>query len=233
LFSIMLRELGHFVRHAPATLRLKSKLPQDELYATLMSRADAAGLGDRRRALVSGLAGHVAEIGCGTGAMFVHYRDVDRVTAVEPDPEFIKHAREAAKTATVPIDVIDGVGEAMRLQDHSVDAVVVALVLCSVASVDAVLREIIRIVKPGGEIRLLEHVRSKKPVAGLMMDAVNPLWVKLNGQGCRLNRDPLPALERAGLSIEHVEPFQVWSAGLPAFPMRLIYARAPVDGSST
>ena len=55
------------------------------------------------------------------------------------------------------------------------------------------------------------------------MNAVNPLWLRVNGQGCRLNRDPLPALERAGLSIERVEPFQIWSAGIPAFPMRLIY----------
>jgi SAM-dependent methyltransferase len=224
----MFREIGHFLRHAPATLRLKAKLSQDELYATLMARCDAAGLGDRRRALVEGLHGHVAEIGCGTGSMFPHYgKGVERVTAVEPDAEFSRHARAAAHEAAVPIDVIDGVGEDTRLADHSVDAVVLALVLCSVGSVDAIANEIVRIVKPGGEVRLLEHVRSEKRVAGVAMDIANPIWLKLNGQGCRLNRDPLPALEKAGLVIERVEPFQVWSAGLPAFPMRLIFARAP------
>ncbi len=224
----MFREIGHFLRHAPATLRLKSKLSQDELYATLMARADAAGLGEKRHALVEGLRGHIAEIGSGTGAMFPHYGDgVVRVTAIEPDAEFSKHARVAAQNAALPIDVIDGVGEDTRLADHSVDAVVVALVLCSVSSVDAVVNEIMRIVKPGGEVRLLEHVRSEKRVAGVAMDVFNPVWLKLNGQGCRLNRDPMPTLEKAGLVIERVEPFQLWSAGLPAFPMRLIYARAP------
>jgi hypothetical protein len=74
-------------------------------------------------------------------------------------------------------------------------------------------------------VRLLEHVRSPRRVAGALMDAVNPVWLKLNGQGCRLNRDPLPALKRAGLRVDDVEAFQVWSAGLPAFPMRLIRAR--------
>lgn len=222
----MLLEIAHVLRHTPATLNLKRKLPQDELYATLMARADAAGLGERRRALVAGLRGHVVEIGCGTGAMFPHYHDVERVTAIEPDPSFIAHAWRAATEATVPIDVVDGSGEAMPLADHAVDAAVVALVLCSVPSVETIVREIIRVVRPGGEVRLLEHVRSPGRVTGLLMDAVNPLWLHLNGQGCRLNRDPLPTLTRAGLTIDRVEPFQIWSAGLPAFPMRLIYARA-------
>jgi hypothetical protein len=57
------------------------------------------------------------------------------------------------------------------------------------------------------------------------MDAVNPLWLRVNGQGCRLNRDPVPDLEEAGIEIERVVPFQIWSAGIPAFPMRLMFAR--------
>ena len=207
-------------------MRLKASMSQDELYATLISRADAAGLADRRRDLVAELRGHVVEIGCGTGAMFPHYHGVDRVTAIEPDPEFIKRARVAARTADVPIDVIDGKGEDTHIADHSVDAVVVALVLCTVSNVDSVVNEIVRIVKPGGEVRLLEHVRSEKAIAGALMHAVNPLWYVLNGQGCRLNRNPIAALEKAGLQIERVERFQLWSAGLPAFPFRLIYARA-------
>lgn len=74
-------------------------------------------------------------------------------------------------------------------------------------------------------MRLIEHVRSERAVAGLLMHAVNPLWLWINGQGCRLDRNPLPDLERAGLHIDRIEPFQIWSAGLPAFPMRAIFAR--------
>ena len=221
----MLAELAHFLRHAPGTLALQRRLPQDELYATLIARADAAGLAARRRELVAGLRGHVVEVGCGTGAMFPSYAGDVRVTAIEPDDAFAARARDAAARAAVPIEVVSGGGEALPLADASADAAVVALVLCSVHDVDAACRELARVVRPGGEVRLLEHVRSPRRVAGWLMDAVNPLWLAANRQGCRLNRDPLPALARAGLAIEHVEPFQVWSAGLPAFPMRLVRAR--------
>jgi SAM-dependent methyltransferase len=221
----MLAEIAHFLYHAPATLALKQRVPQDELYATLIARADAAGLAARRAALVAGLRGHVVEIGCGTGAMFSRYHGDTRVTAIEPDPAFAARAREAAAAAAVPIDVVEGGGEHLPLPDASVDAAVLALVLCSVPSVDHVCRELARVLRPGGEVRLLEHVRSPRRIVGALMDAVNPLWLRVNGQGCRLNRDPLPPLARAGLSVEQVTPFQVWSAGIPAFPMRVIRAR--------
>jgi len=219
----VLAEVAHFLFHAPATLRLKARTSQDELYATLIGRADAAGLAARRAALVEGLRGDVVEIGCGTGAMFAHYDGDVRVTGIEPDTAFL--ARAQAAPARVPVQVAEGTGEALPLGDASMDAAVLALVLCSVPSVDTVCAEVARVVRPGGEVRLLEHVRSPRRVAGALMDAVNPVWLKLNGQGCRLNRDPVPALERAGLRVDGVEAFQVWSAGLPAFPMRLIRAR--------
>jgi SAM-dependent methyltransferase len=220
----MLAEIAHLIRHAPATLALKRRLPQDELYDTLITRADRAGLDARRAALVAGLRGHVVEIGCGTGAMFRHYRDVERVTGIEPDAPFAARARTAARDAAVPVSVIEGSGEAVPLGDGAADAAVVALVLCSVPSPDAICREIARVVRPGGAVRLLEHVRSPRRIAGALMRAVDPLWLRLNGQGCHLDRDPLPPLARAGLVVERIEPFQIWSAGLPAFPMRLITA---------
>jgi SAM-dependent methyltransferase len=219
----MLAELAHLCRHAPATLALQRRLPQDELYATLIARADAAGLAQRRAELVRDLRGHVVEVGCGTGAMFEHYRDV-RVTALEPDPAFAERARTAAPLAAVPIEVRAGSGEAIPLADGAADAAVLALVLCSVESPELVCRELARVVRPGGSVRLLEHVRSPKRIAGALMHLVNPLWLRINRQGCRLDRDPIPVLVGAGLHIERVEPFQLWSAGMPAFPMRAIYA---------
>lgn len=208
-------------RHAPATLALKNRVPQAELYATLIERADAAGLSEWRARLVAGLSGRIVEIGCGTGSMFRHYRDVD-VIGIEPDPEFAARARRAASNR---ITVVEASGEALPLADASVDAAILALVLCSVPSVDDVLREVVRVVRPGGELRLIEHVRSERRIAGMLMDLANPLWLRVNGQGCRMNRDPLPAIERVGFSIQRVEPFQIWAAGLPAFPMRLILTR--------
>jgi ubiquinone/menaquinone biosynthesis C-methylase UbiE len=100
------------------------------------------------------------------------------------------------------------------------DAVMVALVLCSVTSAPEVLREIARVVRPGGQVRLIEHVRSEDPVAGRLMDLIDPIWLRLNGQGCHLNRRPEALLCEAGFTLREVRPFQVFTLGLPAFPMR-------------
>ncbi len=223
----MMRELFHFLRHAPATLKLKQGLSQAELYDTLMDRADTAGLGARRDALVDGLHGDVLEIGAGTGRMFRRYAPDNRVTAIEPDAAF--RERSAAPVATAParITVIDGAAEKLPMPDASFDAIVVCLVLCSVGSVPAVLAELRRVLRPGGELRLVEHVRSDRAVAGFFMRAFNWLWRLLNGQGCNMHRRPLPAIREAGFDIVEVESFQVFSPGIPAFPMRRIVARAP------
>ena len=220
----MIRELAHVAVHAPGVIAMMRKLPQHALYETLIARADAAGLADRRRALVAGLAGHVLEIGCGTGAMFAHYAAGVTVIALEPDAAFADRAREVAAGAAATITVIEGTAEAIPLADAAVDAAVVALVLCSVGSVEAVCRELARVVRPGGQVRFLEHVRSEKRLAGALMRLADPVWLRLNGQGCHMDRDPLPAIAAAGLAVDRVEPFQIWSAGIPAFPMRLVFA---------
>ena len=62
--------------------------------------------------------------------------------------------------------------------------------------------------------------------AGALMRATNPLWRALNGQGCNMHRDPLPAIRDAGFTIDRTEPFQIFAPGIPAFPMRAIWARA-------
>jgi ubiquinone/menaquinone biosynthesis C-methylase UbiE len=218
----MLRELGHFMWHAPGALRLKSKLPQHELYETLMKRMDDAGFGEQRAALVGDLSGDVLELGSGTGNMFPHYGTDARVTAIEPDDAFsgLSHAK-----ATRNITVVKGAGESVPYPDASFDAVVLSLVLCSVESMASVLSEVRRVLRPGGRIRLIEHVRSPKAVAGWLMNRTDGVWFRLNGQGCHMNRNPMPAIVDAGFEIEQITDFQVFSAGIPAFPMRRIAAR--------
>jgi len=223
----VLREISHFLWHAPATLRLKARLPQDELYELVMSRADTAGLALHRAALVADLEGDILELGSGTGKMFRYYGADARVAALEPDPAFARQAQAPAREAAAAITLHEGRGEAMPFDDASFDAAVLALVLCSVPSVDAVLAEVRRVLRPGGTVRLIEHVRSERPVAGWLMDRVDPVWLYLNAQGCHMNRDPLPDLAAAGFEVTSMEPFQVYSAGLPAFPMRTIHARVP------
>jgi SAM-dependent methyltransferase len=221
----MIREVFHFLRHAPATLKLKKRLSQAELYDTLMDRADAAGLAARRDALVAGLHGDVLEIGSGTGRMFRRYSADARVTAVEPDAAFRERSTVPAASSPARIEVVDGTAEKLPFPDASFDAVVVCLVLCSVGSVPGVLAELRRVLRPGGELRLVEHVRSDRPVAGFFMRAFNWLWRLLNGQGCNMHRRPLPAIRDAGFDVIDIEPFKFFSPGLPAFPMQRIAAR--------
>lgn len=227
----MIREVFHFLRHAPATLKLKKRLSQAELYDVLMDRADAAGLAARRDALVTGLHGDVLEIGSGTGRMFPRYGADTRVTAIEPDAAFRERSTTSAASSPAHIHVVDGTAEKLPFPAASFDAVVVCLVLCSVGSVPQVLAELRRVLRPGGELRLVEHVRSDRPVAGFFMRVFNWLWRFLNGQGCNMHRRPLPAIRDAGFDIVDTEPFKFFSPGLPAFPMLRITAR--LRGSTT
>ncbi len=221
----MLREITHFVRHAPATLRLKRRLPQADLYATVMAGVDAAGMRDRRAALAAGLHGEVLELGAGTGLMFGHYRGDVALTAVEPDAGFAALARQAAHAAPIPIEVVEAAGERLPFEAGRFDAAIVALVLCSVAEPATVLAELHRVLRPDAPLRLIEHVRSERRVAGALMRALDGAWVRLNGQGCHMARDPLPAIAAAGFTVETLTPFQIFSPGVPAFPMRWIEAR--------
>lgn len=222
----MLRELAHFARHAPATLRLKRDLPQAELYDHLCGAAESAGMAAHRDALVADLTGDILEIGAGTGLMFPHYRAGARVTAIEPDAAFAALAAPRAEASRASITVIAGTAENLPGPARSRDAAVVGLVLCSVTDPGVVLGELARVLRPGAPLRLIEHVRSPHRVAGVLMRAANPLWLKLNAQGCNMHRDPLPAIRDAGFLVDRIEPFQVFTPGIPAFPMRAIWARA-------
>jgi ubiquinone/menaquinone biosynthesis C-methylase UbiE len=221
----MLQEVAHFLRHAPATIALKSRVSQDELYETLMARADAAGLAEQRSALVRGLRGRVLEIGAGTGAMFPHYGSDVELVALEPDERFVARAREKAGAAKCTVRIVVGSALDLPFDAESFDAIVSCLVLCSVDDPAKALAEIARVARPGASVRLIEHVRSPRPVAGALMRVFDPVWVALNGQGCHMDRDTEQALARAGFVLVAVHPFQVFSPGLPAFPMRRIESR--------
>lgn len=199
---------------------------QAEIYEILVERADRAGIAAYRARLAQELEGSVLEIGCGTGRMFSHYPVGAHVTAIEPDGEFREHAEQAAEGCVATIEVRGEFGEALPFEPESFDAVIFASVLCSVGDVDRTLSEAHRVLKRGGELRALEHVRSERWLPGLMMDLANPLWRLYNRQGCNMNRRLEPAVRRAGFEIEAAEAFQVYVPGLPAFPSRLLRARA-------
>jgi len=222
----MLREVAHFLRHVPDVARLSRRLSQAELFDLLSRRADDAGLRAWRARLADGLAGRVLEVGCGTGLMLPHYPAGLAVVGIEPEPSFLARARALARP---PVTLAAADAQQLPFADASFDAVVFAGVLCSIPAVDRALSEVHRVLRPGGEVRLIEHVRSPRFVPGLLMHVCNPLWRLYNRQGCNMNRRTGAALLRGGFAIVQEERFQVFSPGLPAFPSVYLRAR-PVTG---
>jgi ubiquinone/menaquinone biosynthesis C-methylase UbiE len=159
-----------------------------------------------RRTLLDGLRGRLIEVGSGDGRSFEHYPpEVESVIAVEPDPAARAAAAERAKAAAVPIEIVDGVAEALPADDRSFDAAIVMGVLCSVPSPPAALAEIRRVLKHGGELRFWEHVRSRNTVFRWLQRVLDRLfWTQALG-GCRTTRDTEAAIRAAGFELVRVD----------------------------
>jgi ubiquinone/menaquinone biosynthesis C-methylase UbiE len=146
--------------------------------------------------------------------MFAHYpREVTEVLAVEPEDTLRALAEGAARSAPVPVRVVAGDADHLPVADGSADAVVASLVLCSVPDQASALAEIVRVLRPGGELRYYEHVRSAG-VPGALEDAVSPVWPLLAG-GCHPNRRTSQAIAASGLAVEREDRFRFrpsWAA---------------------
>jgi ubiquinone/menaquinone biosynthesis C-methylase UbiE len=197
------------------------------LYHRVGAMAEEAGQREHRRELLAGLSGRVVEVGAGNGLNFPHYPpEVEEVVAVEPEAYLREQAREAAIEAAAQVRVVDGLAERLPLEDDSVDAGVVSLVLCSVPTQAAALAELRRVLRPGGELRFYEHVRSDAPGFARLQRAADVVWPHVAG-GCHTHRDTPRAIESAGFAIENCRrfPFRPCSALAPIEPHVLGRAR--------
>ncbi|WP_236791089.1 class I SAM-dependent methyltransferase [Amycolatopsis sp. GM8] len=173
-----------------------------EAYIRLSEVSDRRGGAEHRARMLAGLSGRVIEVGAGNGRNFAHYPvSVAEVLAVEPDPLLRRHAEHAARQARVPVHVVGGEADHLPGADGEFDAAVYSLVLCSVPDPATALAEARRVLRPGGELRFYEHIRSGNPVFGALEDLVTPLWTRVAG-GCHPNRDTGNALRRAGFTVD-------------------------------
>jgi ubiquinone/menaquinone biosynthesis C-methylase UbiE len=186
------------------------------MYERISAESERRGTAQQRDRALAGLSGRVIEVGAGNGMNFRHYPDtVGEVFAVEPDETLRELAGQAAENATVPVRVIAGHSTALPVKDGEFDAAVASLVLCSVPNQEAALAEIRRVLKPGGELRFFEHVRSDNPVFGFLEDMITPLWSRIGG-GCHPNRDTTSAIKASGFAVEEIDRF--YYAPLRFFP---------------
>jgi ubiquinone/menaquinone biosynthesis C-methylase UbiE len=170
---------------------------------------ERGGMGDHRRRLLDGLTGEVIEIGAGSGMNFRHYPpEVTQVLAVEPDPYLRAHAEQAARQAKTPIEVVNGIADALPAADAAFDAAVASLVLCSVPDQHRALQEIRRVLRPAGRLRFLEHVRGRSGALRRVQAVLDKtIWPAFVG-GCHAGRDTAAAIRAAGFTIETIDHFR-------------------------
>ena len=186
------------------------------MYERISAESEQRGTAEHRDRALAGLSGRVIEMGAGNGMNFAHYpATVTEVVAVEPEDHLRALAERVAEGASVPVRVVAGHATALPVEDAGFDAAVASLVLCSVSDVPAALAELRRVLKPSGELRFFEHVRSTKPWFAVLEDVVTPLWSRVGG-GCHLNRDTAAAIRAAGFDIESHDRFHY--APLRFFP---------------
>jgi ubiquinone/menaquinone biosynthesis C-methylase UbiE len=186
------------------------------LYDRMTGPLEQGVLGTRRSALLAGLPGEVLDVGAGTGANLPHFRSASRVVAAEPDPAMRRRMAAKLPGTPVPVQLTGDAAEALRHPDASFDAVVFTLVLCTVTDPGRALAEARRVLRPGGRLIILEHVRGSGSLAR-WQDRLTPLWSILN-PGCYPGRDTAAAIERAGFMIERAEvfdPFPRWVLARP------------------
>lgn len=174
------------------------------LYDAVMGRADRGKLGELRSGMVSRARGKVLEIGAGTGLNFPWYEPPATVIASDPDLGMLRRGRARARAARAEVLLVAADAEMLPFRPGSFDDAVVGLAMCTIPHPALALAELRYALRPGGALRLLEHVRVATPVVGRLQDWLTPVWRRVAG-GCRLNRRTVAAVAAAGFDVESVE----------------------------
>ena len=162
-----------------------------------------------RARVAAGLSGEVLEVGFGSGLNVPHYpSEVRRVQAVDPAMVGRRLAAKRLAATDRPVEFVGLDGQALPLEDQSVDHVLITWTMCTIPDVDTALSEMYRVLRPGGQLHFVEHGRSPDTKVAKWQDRLTPLQRRIAG-GCHLNR-PIDALvDKAGFHVDRLETFSV------------------------
>jgi ubiquinone/menaquinone biosynthesis C-methylase UbiE len=178
------------------------------LYDVFFKSVEEAGLREMRRELLRETRGRTIDVGSGTGANLELYpADVDLVM-VEPDPHMSRQLERKLGESGRTAEFVQAGAEDLPFEDASFDTAVFTLVLCTVPNPRAALAEVSRILKPGGRLLFLEHVRAEDPGLARWQDRLEKPW-RFVGDGCHCNRDTVATIESSPLRLEDVERGQL------------------------
>lgn len=207
------------------------KIYREYIFPKLLEHASQRFDDDRKR-LLRHASGVVLELGVGTGQALPFYSDrVAQVIALEPEAALLQKARLQVLNTRTRVRLLQGKGEALPLASESFDTVVCFLVLCSVQQPRQVLRELFRVLKPGGQILVFEHVAAETPTLLRWQRRLNPFWQPL-ACGCHLHRNTLMNFSEAGFDCTGLAIYR--SPALPALVGTLLEGVAfkPAEGSA-
>lgn len=170
-------------------------------YDRFMAATERAGLARHRERLLAEAAGHVLEIGGGTGANLPFYGDrVTELVITEPEEPMTRRLERKLGGYRIPTRVFRAASDQLPFEDESFDNVVCTLVLCTVADPPRALAEVRRVLKPQGRLLFIEHVRSDDPGLARWQDRLRGPWAWL-GCGCQCNRATVESIRAAGFSV--------------------------------
>ena len=157
-----------------------------------------------RERVLAGAEGRVLEIGIGAGPNLEFYPAcVKEILALEPSAKLIPMAQRAAGKSSISVKFLEGSAEAIPLELGTVDTVVMTWTLCSIPDAPQALREMRRVLKPGGQLLFVEHGQSPDASVKKWQDRLTPLWKRIAG-GCHLNRPISGLLEQASFHVTHL-----------------------------